>query len=354
MRCLVGDTKTARLRLIYFSHSSGERHSLRAFWTAPTELRRAAVTLPMGKPSIFIASSRAGLKTARELARHVESFAQPTLWASSGMKVGKPVFESLSEVAARSDFVIFIIAGDDSSGRFGGNRSSGRNNLIFELGFLAGAIGADRTFIVSERGKNPLPSDLSMLPHVQFAPKASSGSRAAFAEVATALRQAIEKLEPRAAKPTDFSSCFISYSWKDKPFATKLHDDLVEIGVRCWLDANDLRAGDQIAEGIDKAIQVQDKLLLVLSKNSVRSEWIKWELRKARELESARGKTVLFPVRLDDSIFVAAKDPEFRRLRNRLIVDFSAWTEKDAYSSAFKLLAQSLAIRASAESGGRT
>jgi hypothetical protein len=307
----------------------------------------------MSKPSVFISSSAAGLKTARELARQIESFATPTVWADSAAALQSPLLKSLDEALTRTDFAVFVWTADGSR-RGAGPKSAARQNVMFELGFLAGRIGTGRTFVVSEQSiHRSVPSDLAGISHVRYFPKLGKNPSLALAPVATALRQAIEKIEPRESKPIDFYSCFISYSWKDKPFAAKLHDDLVEIGVRCWLDEYRLRPGDRIAESIDTAIRIQDKILLVLSKNSIESQWIKWEIRRAMELEDARKKTLLFPLMLDNAILAAGNDSAFRSLKERLIADFTKWPDKGDYGRAFKLLVQSLAINASVESGGK-
>jgi TIR domain/Pentapeptide repeats (8 copies) len=72
--------------------------------------------------------------------------------------------------------------------------------------------------------------------------------------------------------PIQFYSIFISYSAKDTPFAERLYADLQNKGVRCWYAPEDLKIGEKIRVGIDQSIRVHDKLLLILSKNSVESQ----------------------------------------------------------------------------------
>jgi hypothetical protein len=66
-----------------------------------------------------------------------------------------------------------------------------------------------------------------------------------------------------ALEPIQFYSVFISYSSKDTSFAERLHANLQRKGVRCWYAPHDLRIGERIRVGIDEAIRVHDKLLLV-------------------------------------------------------------------------------------------
>ena len=83
-------------------------------------------------------------------------------------------------------------------------------------------------------------------------------------------------------------SCFISYSGKDQKFAERLHADLQANGVRCWYAPEDLKTGDRFRSRIDGAIRDHDKLLLILSKNSIASDWVQTEIEKALHLERQR------------------------------------------------------------------
>jgi hypothetical protein len=105
--------------------------------------------------------------------------------------------------------------------------------------------------------------------------------------------------------PFEFVSCFISYSHKDDEFTRRLHADLQDSGVRCCFTPEDLKIGDSIRSRIDDSIRVHDKLLLIVSENSIESDWVEYEAERALERERKRGGTVLFPVRLDDSIMKA-------------------------------------------------
>lgn len=308
----------------------------------------------MQKPSVFISSSAAGLNAARELARQIESFATVMVWPEGAFEPGKTTFESLTEVADRSDFAVFLLTANDVVHSRGFSRRIPSDNVVFELGFLAGRLGINRTFIVSEHNADPrLPSDIAGVAYLKFKTTQQKDFSVALAPVAAAIRRTIQKFEPRAQKPVDYYSCFISYSWRDKDFATQLHDDLREVGVRCWLDAKDISPGAVIADEIDKAIQAHDKVLLVLSKDSIRSDWVKHEIRNTLKLEAARRKTVLFPLRLDDAVFTTSNEKEIDSVKQKLIVDFTNWKEKAEYRRAFKSLVQSIAIIAAVESGGQ-
>jgi hypothetical protein len=86
-------------------------------------------------------------------------------------------------------------------------------------------------------------------------------------------------------QPIQFYSCFLSHSSKDDEFARRLYADLQDKGVRCWFAAEDLKVGDRIRDTIDRMIRVRDKLLVVLSENSIASQWVEDEVEAAIEEE---------------------------------------------------------------------
>ena len=78
--------------------------------------------------------------------------------------------------------------------------------------------------------------------------------------------------------PIQFYSCFISYSRADQDFANRLYADLQNNGVRCWFAPHDMLGGRRIHDQIDEAIRTYDRLLLILSKESMSSPWVSTEI----------------------------------------------------------------------------
>ena len=70
--------------------------------------------------------------------------------------------------------------------------------------------------------------------------------------------------------------------------------------LRVWFAPEDIQGGKKLHEQIETAIRVYEKLLIVLSKASLQSEWVMTDLRKARKAERQSGQRKLFPVRLVD------------------------------------------------------
>ncbi|MGH7842531.1 MAG: toll/interleukin-1 receptor domain-containing protein [Candidatus Binataceae bacterium] len=164
----------------------------------------------------------------------------------------------------------------------------------------------------------------------------------------------IEYLPSLFNQAVQFYSCFISYSTRDQAFATRLHADLQNKGVRCWFAPHNIQGGKKLHEQIDEAIRVYDRLLLILSGASMNSEWVKTEIANARQKELANQKRVLFPIRLVSFETVRAwkifdadsgKDSA-REIREYFIPDFSDWKNHDNYQQAFESLLKALKAEA--------
>lgn len=142
--------------------------------------------------------------------------------------------------------------------------------------------------------------------------------------------------------PIQFYKSFISYSSKDQKFADRLYADLQNKGVRCWLATEDLKIGAKIRTSIDEAIRLHDKLLLVLSKHSVASDWVEQEVETALERERKEKRLILFPIRLDDAVMkIEGGWPALIR-NTRHIRDFRKWKDHDSYQKAFERLLRDL------------
>jgi hypothetical protein len=145
----------------------------------------------------------------------------------------------------------------------------------------------------------------------------------------------------------EFYSCFISHSSKDAEFLRRLYADLQSAGVRSWYAVEDLKIGDKFRDRIDESVRLHDKLLLVLSENSVSSQWVEKEVETALEKEREQKKTVLFPVQLDDAVTEIKTGWAADIRRTRHIGDFREWKSHDSYRKAFERLMRDLKAEAS-------
>src|SRR5271169_5880088 len=152
----------------------------------------------------------------------------------------------------------------------------------------------------------------------------------------------IDYLPSLRGDPIQFYSCFISYSAKDQLFAERLHADLQNKGVRCWFAPHDLPIGAKTWDAIDEAIRLRDKLLLILSKASISSDWVESEVSKALAEERSRKQVVLFPIRIDNEVMSTAEPWAVMLRDQRNIGDFRQWKKPEAYTKSIDRLLRDL------------
>lgn len=139
----------------------------------------------------------------------------------------------------------------------------------------------------------------------------------------------------------NFYSCFISYSTKDDEFAKRIHADLQNNGVRCSFAPHDMKIGEDILDGVDAAIRVRDKVLLILSEHSIGGGWVKREVNTAFDEEDRHKCRVLFPVRIDYTV-METNEAWAAQLRRSNIGDFRDWKEHDGYKESFERILRDL------------
>ncbi len=147
----------------------------------------------------------------------------------------------------------------------------------------------------------------------------------------------------RAQQPLQISSLFISYSHADGAFVDKLETHLIKKGIRFWRDVHHATAG-RLEKVIDRAMRLNPTVLLVLSKDSITSDWVEHEVNNARKLEKGSGRDVLCPVTLDDEW----KKPNswsqilMDQVKKYNILDFSMWQDDDKFNAMFGRLVEGL------------
>jgi len=144
-------------------------------------------------------------------------------------------------------------------------------------------------------------------------------------------------------KPIRFYTCFISYNTADEEFASRLHNDFQEAGIRCWKWNEDARTGKSMWGEIDHAIRKFNKLVLIASESSLKSPYVGDEIERALQKErnlmvrkhkgEYDGETdVLFPVRIDDYIFDGWEHERKPDVTKKVIADACGWNrDNDKY-----------------------
>ncbi len=77
---------------------------------------------------------------------------------------------------------------------------------------------------------------------------------------------------------------FISYATQDIEIKKKILNSLARYGITCWSNLTDIRSGVDFATSIDMGLEQADKILFLISPDSVKSQWCLHELKYAKAL----------------------------------------------------------------------
>ena len=91
----------------------------------------------------------------------------------------------------------------------------------------------------------------------------------------------IEDLRRGKRIATKYSTCFLSYSSRNKEFAQKIYYSLLEAGVRVYWDASNLLAGEYLDVQLINAIKENDRTITIFSEYSCESRWVLKEVQAA-------------------------------------------------------------------------
>ena len=120
------------------------------------------------------------------------------------------------------------------------------------------------------------------------------------------------------------SKIFISHSSIDKSFAKRLINELSQdSNVKFWIDENEILVGDDIQKNITKSLKQSDYLFLIISENSIKSDWVKFEL--SQFIGFANGENIIPIVISKGQNFSEPLDNQVRRLKYLDFSDNTNW-----------------------------
>lgn len=137
-------------------------------------------------------------------------------------------------------------------------------------------------------------------------------------------------------------STFISYSFSDSVFAKKLHDDLQQSGIRCWLAERSLNIGEPIDGTIAATIRSFDAVIVVLSADAIKSSWVQAEVEYAVRKERETHTGFILPLTIDDRAIVTKRQWVARLCATRKIGDFTQWQDAGRYAIGFEAVLRAL------------
>lgn len=138
----------------------------------------------------------------------------------------------------------------------------------------------------------------------------------------------------KSVKAGRMPSIFLSHNSKDKFFVRELAERLSKMGVKVWIDEAEIKVGDSLTEKIGKAIEEMDFVGVVLSQNSINSQWVQKELQIALQEEFRKKRVVVLPLLLEP-----VELPAF--LKDKLYADF---TTPEKFKESFPKLLKALKI----------
>jgi hypothetical protein len=106
------------------------------------------------------------------------------------------------------------------------------------------------------------------------------------------------------------------HSSRDKEFAGRLSEDLKKEGIRVWIDEAEIKVGDSLIEKIEEGIEEMEYLGVILSPDSVKSNWVTKELNVAMAKEIKRKEVKVLPI-----LYKKCKIPSF--LEEKKYADFT-------------------------------
>lgn len=139
-----------------------------------------------------------------------------------------------------------------------------------------------------------------------------------------------------------YCSCFISYCSKDAEFVKYLKERLRGELISTWLDCDNIVHGRQLTAQIENAISKHERLIIILSQNSLESDWVKKEIAEALEKDPKS----LYPIRITSVAEIQKHDFIWNTFKDVPILDFEFDPQHEvvdaAFEDSFKKLIKSL------------
>jgi uncharacterized protein YjbI with pentapeptide repeats len=127
------------------------------------------------------------------------------------------------------------------------------------------------------------------------------------------------------ANPGQRHNVFISYSHRDSEFVDLLEARLDAAGVRFWRDKHDAVAG-RLDKNVERGMRSNPCVILVLSDDSIKSDWVEHEVSFATTLSKELSRDVLCPIALDDAWKASKWSGQLRtQIDKYVVLDFSRW-----------------------------
>lgn len=151
------------------------------------------------RPLLFIGASVEGLSIARELQAALRHDAVSVrVWTDNVFSASQFPIDELELLLKIADFGVLVATPDDVVHSRGSERLAPRDNVIFELGLVMGALSRSRSFVVRPHGADlKLPTDLLGLTSLDYDANESRPIAERLAPIANDIRRLVVALGPR-------------------------------------------------------------------------------------------------------------------------------------------------------------
>ena len=160
--------------------------------------RNKLIPIPRSEPVLFLGCAKEALEIAREIQAGFDH--DPVvveIWTDGVFNPSKTPIEDLNSLIRRIDFGVIILTPDDKIQSRNKDAFGPRDNVIFELGLLMGALGRDRIFMVVRRGDDmKLPTDLIGIKSIDYADGNCETIKSRLGPACNELRKIINRLGP--------------------------------------------------------------------------------------------------------------------------------------------------------------
>jgi len=161
--------------------------------------RNRFLRAPHVEPVFFVGSSSEGIAVVDAVhakARRWEVVSKP--WTEGVFEASNTTIENLMALTQEADFALLVLTADDVTTSRGKRKPSPRDNVVFELGLLMGALGRDRVFILKPRNLDiRIPIDLLGVTWLEYRRGGPGSLRTKLAAPCAKILKTIKTLGPK-------------------------------------------------------------------------------------------------------------------------------------------------------------
>jgi predicted nucleotide-binding protein len=122
----------------------------------------------------------------------------PKPWTDGVFEASSTTIESLMALTQEADFALLVLTADDVTTSRGKRKPSPRDNVVFELGLLMGALGRGRVFTLKPTNVDiRIPTDLLGVTWLEYRRGGPGGLRTKLAAPCGKIKKRISTIGPK-------------------------------------------------------------------------------------------------------------------------------------------------------------